>query len=55
MTSWCTFVGGRVREDEGAWCRNDSVWKGNLEMLYQQILTEYESGSSRLRRGSGWK
>ena len=48
-------TGGRVREEEGAWCRSDRVWREDLEKLYEQILSDYRSGSSRLRRGSGWK
>ena len=49
----CMCVGGRVREEEGAWCRSDPVWRSNLEALYQQILKDYESSSNRLRRTSG--
>ena len=45
-------VGGKVREEDGAWCRSDTIWKDCLEKLYDHVVSEYEAGCSRLRRGS---
>ena len=47
-------TGGRILEDNGAWFRDEFQWHNGLEKLYEQIIGEYECGSSsRLRRSTG--
>ena len=53
-----TCVGGRFREEDGAWFRDESLWRSSLERMYEQLMVEHEcfsSTTSRLRRGSGWR
>ncbi len=42
-------------EDDGAWFRDEYQWRNCIEKLYDQLIGEYESGSSvsRLRRSAG--
>ena len=51
----CMYVGGRLSDEEGAWARSDSAWKGSIEKLYELVSNEFETSSSRLRRPAGWR
>ena len=40
---------GRHTDEKGAWACNDRIFKKNLEKLYDIIIADFESSSTRLR------